>query len=328
MILIIRPKKGFNSSYDEVIDWLNYYGNSYEFLSGEDYFNSDRDWSLELSIQNETFSDNFSKYKSVWFRGFLKHRSFFKDRLNELEATTNDNIGELRWRLGQEVFRVNNQIFKYLKNTYMLPKVESTKIDKYSTLIHAKYFGLKIPTSIITNSKVKLDAFLKKHKKIITKPLYETLFFNDQTYVCFFKTEIVKKSDLLKQSKETFFPSLFQEYIEKDIEIRVFYIEGKFYSMAIFSQLDSKTMVDFRNYNEETPNRCVPYSLPKSLEKKIESLMKFLELNTGSIDLIKTKNKEYYFLEVNPTGQFGFVSKPCNYFIEEEIAKVLINNKI
>jgi glutathione synthase/RimK-type ligase-like ATP-grasp enzyme len=48
-----------------------------------------------------------------------------------------------------------------------------------------------------------------------------------------------------------------------------------------------------------------------------------LNLLTGSLDILKDKNGKYYFLEVNPIGQFGMVSKPCNYYIEEQIAEFL-----
>ncbi len=94
--------------------------------------------------------------------------------------------------------------------------------------------------------------------------------------------------------------------------------------MAIFSQNDDKTKVDYRNYNIEKPNRCAPYSLPQSVESKLFSLMKKIGLNMGSIDMIVTKNTEFVFLEVNPTGQFGWVSENCNYYLEQEIVNCLI----
>ena len=53
-------------------------------------------------------------------------------------------------------------------------------------------------------------------------------------------------------------------------------------------------------------------------------LMKQLQLESGSIDMVVTPNNEYVFLEVNPVGQFDYVSKLCNYFIEKEIAVKLI----
>ena len=37
--------------------------------------------------------------------------------------------------------------------------------------------------------------------------------------------------------------------------------------------------------------------------------------------------QEFVFLEVNPVGQFGWVSKNCNYYLEKKIALKLINLK-
>jgi glutathione synthase/RimK-type ligase-like ATP-grasp enzyme len=51
-----------------------------------------------------------------------------------------------------------------------------------------------------------------------------------------------------------------------------------------------------------------------------------LELTTASIDLIVDLNENYVFLEVNPDGQFGMISYPCNYYLEKEIANQLTKN--
>ncbi|WP_109436335.1 grasp-with-spasm system ATP-grasp peptide maturase [Aquimarina sp. AU119] len=324
MILICKNYKENNDSYEEVIDWLLYKNARFDFLSGEDYYENGKDWCITLNNSRDELSIPFGEYKSVWFRGFLRHRNHLEEAFNDLEST-NDNIAELRWRIGQEIGRINNQIFNNFQNAYQLPSPLSVKSDKFSMLRLAKELGLDIPDSLITNSKKELLQFFKKQQQIITKPLYETVYFNDKSYVAFFKTNTITE-EVIESLPETFFPSLFQGYVEKDIELRAFYIEEKFYTMAIFSQLDSQTKIDFRNYNDEKPNRNVPYLLPEEIEIKIKRLMKELNLNTGSIDLIKTPDKKYVFLEVNPTGQFGFVSKPCNYYLEDVIAEELIRH--
>jgi glutathione synthase/RimK-type ligase-like ATP-grasp enzyme len=121
-----------------------------------------------------------------------------------------------------------------------------------------------------------------------------------------------------------FFPTLFQKKLAKVFELRIFYLNEKFYSMAIFSQEDQQTEVDFRNYNFEKPNRTVPFLLPIDLQKKLIQLMKNLHLKSGSIDMVLTEEGDYVFLEVNPVGQFGMVSSPCNYELSKLIAETLI----
>jgi hypothetical protein len=50
--------------------------------------------------------------------------------------------------------------------------------------------------------------------------------------------------------------------------------------------------------------------------------MQQLNINCGSLDFIKNKN-DFYFLEINPVGQFLGLSAICNYLLEKEIAEYL-----
>lgn len=119
--------------------------------------------------------------------------------------------------------------------------------------------------------------------------------------------------------------TLLQGYVEKKLEIRTFYLFGKCFSMAIFSQQNEKTKIDFRNYDDAKPNRNVPFQLPQNIEDKIVGFMNDMNMHCGSLDIIYTPDKRYVFLEVNPVGQFDWLSKECNYFIEEHLAKEMIN---
>jgi hypothetical protein len=55
--------------------------------------------------------------------------------------------------------------------------------------------------------------------------------------------------------------------------------------------------------------------------------MYHLRLETGSIDLIHTPDGRDVFLEVNPVGQFGMVSIPCNYGLERKVADLLMQKE-
>lgn len=188
----------------------------------------------------------------------------------------------------------------------------------------AKMAGLETPETLVTNHKKTLTAFLQKHGKVITKSIDIIQPTAAPQSVTVYYTALVSKK-AWANCAATFAPGLFQEYIEKEFEIRSFYLNGKCYSMAIFSQGNAQTNVDYRNYDQVLPNRTVPMNLPKEIVQKIRFLMKKLGLNTGSIDLIKSTDGRYVFLEVNQAGQFGMVSKPCNYYLEEKIAACLTN---
>jgi len=126
-----------------------------------------------------------------------------------------------------------------------------------------------------------------------------------------------------KELPEVFFPSLVQELLDKEYEIRTFFLLGNFYSVCIFSQQDDKTKIDFRNYHHEKPNRISKYVLPNEIQNKLRELMNKFKLNSGSLDLVFTKDNKYVLLEVNPVGQFAVVSENGNYDLELMIAETL-----
>jgi glutathione synthase/RimK-type ligase-like ATP-grasp enzyme len=58
---------------------------------------------------------------------------------------------------------------------------------------------------------------------------------------------------------------------------------------------------------------------------KIDEFMSSLNLKCGSLDLIYSTNDELYFLEVNPNGQYDWVSYFGNFNLTKNIAEILIN---
>ena len=125
---------------------------------------------------------------------------------------------------------------------------------------------------------------------------------------------------------DDFAPSLVQRLVPKQYELRVFYLDGECYTMATFSQQRQRSAMDFRNIDWKDPPRQVPYQLPRQVAEHAHSLMTALGLNSGSLDIIKGTDDRYYFLEVNPIGQFGMVAFPCNYPLFEKIALHLIQH--
>ncbi|MPT36147.1 MAG: grasp-with-spasm system ATP-grasp peptide maturase [Flavobacterium sp.] len=328
MILILSAH--FDQSTNDVIDWLCYYKAPFVRVDGESYLNSELNFKVMLSdngIELSLGNILLNNLTSVWNRRWIPYNFSFNDELKKFEDVDIGVLANIKNNVIIEMRKSCKLLFDFLqtKNIKSLPFFNAIAIDKVTVLKTAASVGLKIPESIICNNKNDVLRFYEKHKKIITKPLGEAMSFSGKSHNYINKTVIIEEC-FLEQIEERFFPSLFQKYIEKEIEIRSFFIEGKFYSMAIFSQLDKKTSVDFRNYNDLHPNRNIPFKLPEEVEKRIDNLMSILNLNTGSVDIILTPDNDFVFLEVNPIGQFGMTSYPCNYYLEKEIAKSLIVN--
>jgi len=333
MILILSQND--DDSTNEVIDWLIHFGVRFLRINGSDFENKSRfTISLtkeqnSLAISAKEIQDIFVKYNftSVWFRRW-SNKDFFRlinprlDRdqivLHQIGSHLNREFGALRQIIFSQAFSKNNKSFVINHPQNNPPKMEM--------LIAAREIGLTIPETIITNNKCELEKFISEHTKVITKAIGEIspLIFRREMYTQY--TTVLGK-DSLSDIPDTFFPSLFQNAIEKEYEVRVFYLDNELYSMAIFSQQTTRTSYDFRNMDFENPVRLVPYNLPIPLRNRLKRLMRTLKLNSGSIDMIKSTNGRYYFLEVNPVGQFGMVSFPCNYYLEKKIAERLMKNE-
>lgn len=314
-----------------VMDWVDFLGGDVVRLNGDDLFKEDLYYIQKLSLLDENISlhidskkINFSNIYSVWFR---KDRNY---KLKESVSTIKDKYlrSEVIGHLASEYRRAKDSVILAFREKKQLGSQILSSTSKMKQLFKAKKVGLDVPDTILTNKKREVELFLSIHDNIITKPIGQGAFFvkednGVQKEFCMY-TESINKS-YLEEMSDSFFPSLFQERLDKELEIRVFYLDGECYSMAIFSQLDEQTDVDFRMYNKKKKNRCVPYKLSHGLEDRIRDLMMSLDLKTGSLDFVKTKDGRTVFLEVNPWGQYGMTSKPCNYNLDEKIAKFLLN---
>lgn len=203
-----------------------------------------------------------------------------------------------------------------------LKEVENYKITQ---LEYAKACHLKIPDTLITTSKKSLVKFYKTYAQCITKDIRYPANLEINSYMYASTGVKVLDNKMLDMLDVNFAPILVQEFVNKEYEIRLFFFENNFYPMAIFSQKNSNTQVDFRNHDKENPNRFVPVILPNDLLVKIKHFIKMYGINTGSIDLIYSKNEEYIFLEINPQGQLNWLSENCNYYIEKELSNYLTN---
>lgn len=306
-----------------VCRWLDFYNRKYILVYETDIIEF-----IYTSLQSDEFifkiNNNIIKSSaidSIWFRKIP-----FK--LAECSSDLVDNNPLLNNIFKTYLNLELNTLSEYL-NVICHAKVKTLGnsntlyVNKLLQLFYAQKVGLKIPqTEIITNA----DDFSEKfgNSGAITKGIYDTFLFNAGSFNGTAKTSLIKMKDISVWSPKTILPSLFQSYIEKIFEIRSFFFNGAFYSMAIFSQSNEKTKIDFRNYDMVNPNRMVPFILPENIENKLQQMLSYLKIDTGSFDLIYGLDEEYYFLEVNPVGQFDFVSGMCNYNIEKTVSKHFI----
>ncbi|HEY0743995.1 MAG TPA: grasp-with-spasm system ATP-grasp peptide maturase [Chryseosolibacter sp.] len=318
-MIALFSKSKFEGTTDDVMDWLIHFKANFQRINGSDYFKE-----VSFGGQNNTFSDRLNDVKSCWFRRWIDD-DFFGNLLKHGQLSP-DNRQIMEDHLRKEFNLLTNELWRKLKDCHWISKPSEIGIRKLEVLDKARQIGLRVPATLITSKKSDLIHFKSLHTRIITKTIGDVPHFRSDGYGHSMHTSEVEDDFIQQLDGEFFFPSLFQALIEKDFELRVFFLGEKFFPMAIFSQRDKQTQLDFRNYNKAKPNRTTPFKLPVDLQEKLIKLVNAFNLTTGSIDIVRQKNTdEYFFLEINPVGQIGMTSYPCNYYLEREIAKQLMS---
>lgn len=306
-VLIFSNSDDQSTNY--VIDWLLYSGASFERTT---FSQLHKLKILSYSIQNDgnsKISNSNPTYGSIWFR---------RGGEDVEDVGVTESIRVLLQQKKKDLIAIAFTLKSLTKNSaFWLSSFNSTSINKLDVLVHASKIGLKIPPSIITNSRSELLSFIEDNGIALCKSTSENFIFTNKADSSYCQPIITIDKQKIRNISDTFFPSFFQKLIKKKYDIRVFYLNGDFYSMAIFNN-----SLDFRT--SYSTNRNIPYKLPYKVSYKLNKLMQLLGLNTGSIDLIKGIDGDYYFLEINPNGQFGMVSQPCNYNLEKKVALLLI----
>ena len=312
MILILGEEEDYSTSLIE--DWLIFYDVKYIRVNVEDYIKSifvkiDGN-SIELEMHTRGSKINLKDITKVFVR-----RSFLQYKYSD----TTVDIGKESINIKEHLFNEFNEFASFFY-TVLIDKTivfgNNTNINKLSVLFYANKIGLKTPLTIIADKKQNLSS----EKKYITKAIKDSIDLIDNNKQYYNYTSLLDIDNV----KKVFFPSLIQEAINTLIEIRVFLFADKTFSMAIFSKNKDKDILDYRDYDNSN-NNYVPYKLPRNIIQKLKKLSKKFDLNTCSFDLILDTNLKYYLLEINTEGQFNWLSYECNYNIEKEIAKTIIN---
>lgn len=303
MILIITHRTDFTTDF--VVNKLNERKIPYRRLNCEDLllskFSIRFDADFKFSILGE------GEYKSVWFR---------RTKLPKVEGLTGE---ETAYVLG-EIDDFFTNLFSILPAKWLSPPSAVYEAEnKLLQLKTAQRLGFIVPETLVTNSKEELKEFYRMNDRdIIIKPIAQTRISHREDSAFIFTNSVPQS--LMEQIEEfDLIPCIFQKNILKDYEIRVTVVGEKVFAAAVYSQADDETKVDWRRKRLE----FVETTLPTEIEDLCVRLLKELNLRFGAIDLIKTPNGEYVFLEINPNGQWAWIENETGQKISDAIIEYL-----
>lgn len=261
------------------------------------------DETMQIVISDEIYILSNKELKGIYYRAPVFLRSHKHYNLDE-------QLSRSQWSAFLRNLIVFNNA-KWINHPVQTYQAE----NKLFQLKIAREVGLLTPKTYVGNT---LPENIIDKKNYIVKSLDTALFYDGEQEL--FTYSSVLNGNELKKSNIQNAPIIIQDCIENKIDLRVTYIEGEMFAASITKNgygIDG----DWRkNKKEELSYQKI--NLPKEVVNNITKLMQRLNLTFGGIDFALVDEK-YYFIEVNPTGEWAWLKTAVNFSIDKEIVKAL-----
>lgn len=191
--------------------------------------------------------------------------------------------------------------------------------DKPLQLVIARQLGFDVPETLVTNDPDALGTFLRG-PNAVAKPLRHAQLEADAEAVIF--TSRVSRAEARDARSIAVAPLILQREIPKRVDVRVTVVGEQVFAVAIHSQCVEASVVDWRA--GEGPDLVhEPMILPDAVAARCVELVKRLNLGFGAIDLVHGRDDRFWFLEINPNGQWAWLQTRAGQPIAEAIVDSL-----
>ncbi|MBW1794852.1 MAG: hypothetical protein JRJ38_10545 [Deltaproteobacteria bacterium] len=224
---------------------------------------------------------------------------------------------------------VNDQWYSWLEAIQLIPnitwinhpKANDAIENKARQLLIASKLGFEIPETVITNDKNDAIRLAQEHDNyLIAKALYSPLIEEpDEDFFVF--TNIINDVDLLREEEMRVSPTIFQQALVPKIDYRVTVVGQRVFAVRIERLNEKPLQTDWRMEKDDL--RFLPCNLPPDVDILCQRYVDECDLLFGAIDLVQHEEK-FFFLEINPNGEWGWLQKPNNIPIAETLCDLLI----
>lgn len=190
----------------------------------------------------------------------------------------------------------------------------------------ARQLGIEVPRTVITNDPRQVRDFAAAcDGRIVCKMMTSFAVYDDAGRENVVFTNPLSAADIEDMRGLEMCPMTFQEMVPKALELRVTVVGHRVFTAAIESQGSEKAKDDWRRDGAGLVGRWRPHELPAELERRLLALCDRLGLNYGAIDVIKTPDGRWVFLEINPAGEFFWLDQVQDTPISDALADVLVD---
>lgn len=186
----------------------------------------------------------------------------------------------------------------------------------------ARRIGFTIPDTCISNSSADVSEFMRNHPGgVVYKPLTWGVAYPDRNEfgVAIPTSVVTMNNEFLRGVPLTL--GIYQERLLKKSEIRVTIFGSKLFAVEI--DVSEIQQVDIRSSIPHLQHSVI--QLPIEIETACRKMTDQFGLLYGAIDLVLAENGSYYFLEINPNGQWAWLEKKTGLPMSEALVDLLLN---
>ena len=175
--------------------------------------------------------------------------------------------------------------------------------------------GFSVPRTIVGNP---VDASSRLDTDIVALKSLDVVYIEDGATQTFAYTRILDGAAIGPGGQSA--PAIYQEALDPKLDLRVTVVGEQVFSASIGDRMDEPVSGDWRVQKETLSFR--PYTLPQNIEQQCVTLTHRLGLSFGGIDLV-LRDGRYYFIEINPTGEWSWLVDAAGLAIDAAIADEL-----
>ncbi|MET8288363.1 ATP-grasp ribosomal peptide maturase [Streptomyces sp. NPDC005132] len=184
---------------------------------------------------------------------------------------------------------------------------------KPAQLAVAQRLGLTVPPTVVTNDPREAREFIGAHGQVIYKTLRWTPYTRNGIPLTGW-ADLVTTDEIDDTVRVT--PHLFQARVDKVADLRVLIVGRQVFAVRIDSGL-----LDWRKDYSALSYSVV--DLPRNLSTALTAFLSHYGLPTGSFDLAVDAAGNYWWLELNPNGQWGWLQEKTDLKMAAAFADLL-----
>lgn len=306
-VLILGSR--YDLTCDFIVAAIRRRGTTYLRVNSEDFLEG----TYCLDPINRVFSGDYGgcsfRIQNSTLRHVVLRRPVYLRIFGDNKESSDGLFRKYQWA----AFLRNLMLFDNALWTNPLPSTYAAE-HKGLQLAIASELGFLVPRTFITNSKEQLDDAFRDSEVVAAKGIDTVLTRTEHSESFGFTTFSTAKE--LRESQLAAAPLTVQAAVSPKTDIRVTVLGTRVFSVGITGP-DGPVPHDWRTLKRSA--RFVDHKLPVSTEQMCIKIVQRLGLNYGAIDLAHD-GKNYWFFEVNPTGEWAWLVDTAGLKIDEAFA--------